>query len=958
MAMNFLKAMFGNYSKREVKRVQPICDKVLALEDKYAQMSESELKNQTVLLKERLANGETLDDILPDAFAACREASWRVLGMKHFPVQVIGGIVLHQGRIAEMKTGEGKTLVATLPAYLNALTGEGVHIVTVNDYLARRDSEWMGKLYKYMGLSVGLITHDLENSLRKEAYAADITYGTNNELGFDYLRDNMVVYKEQKVQRGHCFGIVDEVDSILIDEARTPLIISGKGDKSTDLYEKADGFAKTLKLQRFTELDSKEDMEEYYAENGIDYVVDEKQKTATLTQNGVKKAEEYFGIENLTDPDNLTLQHHINQAIKANGVMKLDVDYVVKDDEVIIVDEFTGRLMYGRRFNEGLHQAIEAKEGVKVQSESKTLATITFQNYFRLYNKLSGMTGTGETESEEFQEIYKLDVVEIPTNKPVIRKDLPDAVFKTERGKFNAVIDQIAEAHEKGQPVLVGTISIEKSELLSKMLKRRGIAHNVLNAKHHEKEAEIIAQAGKFGAVTIATNMAGRGTDIILGGNAEYMAKASMRKQGYPEELIEEATGYAETDNEEILEARKTFRELNEKYKDEIKDEADRVREAGGLMIIGTERHESRRIDNQLRGRSGRQGDPGVSRFFLSTEDDLMRLFGGDRMKAMMDRMNVEEDAPIENKMLSSIIESSQEKVELRNFGIRKDVLQYDDVLNRQREIIYGQRDQVLNGEDLHETVIKMVTDSIDTSIKHYLPEGPRENWNYQSLIEYYRGWVITDEEKYKLTTDELEGMEAEEIGQHIVDDALAIFKANEELLPAETIREMERVYLLKAVDTHWMDHIDAMDQLKSGIRLRSYGQHDPVVEYRLEGFDMFDEMIENIREDTMKMMLIMPKRVYEIQKRQEAIEAARKAAEKQAAAAHQVMLNNGEEKPKENPVQAALKREQVAKPTRTSGDGTDTANKTVRKGKKIGRNDPCPCGSGKKYKKCCGRDA
>ena len=958
MAMNFLKAMFGNYSKREVKRVQPICDKVLALEDKYAQMSESELKNQTVLLKERLANGETLDDILPDAFAACREASWRVLGMKHFPVQVIGGIVLHQGRIAEMKTGEGKTLVATLPAYLNALTGDGVHIVTVNDYLARRDSEWMGKLYKYMGLSVGLITHDLENSLRKEAYAADITYGTNNELGFDYLRDNMVVYKEQKVQRGHAFGIVDEVDSILIDEARTPLIISGKGDKSTDLYEKADGFAKTLKLQRFTELDSKEDMEEYYAENGIDYVVDEKQKTATLTQNGVKKAEEYFGIENLTDPDNLTLQHHINQAIKANGVMKLDVDYVVKDDEVIIVDEFTGRLMYGRRFNEGLHQAIEAKEGVKVQSESKTLATITFQNYFRLYKKLSGMTGTGETESEEFQEIYKLDVVEIPTNKPVIRKDLPDAVFKTERGKFNAVIDQIAEAHEKGQPVLVGTISIEKSELLSKMLKRRGIAHNVLNAKHHEKEAEIIAQAGKFGAVTIATNMAGRGTDIILGGNAEYMAKASMRKQGYPEELIEEATGYAETDNEEILEARKTFRELNEKYKDEIKDEADRVREAGGLMIIGTERHESRRIDNQLRGRSGRQGDPGVSRFFLSTEDDLMRLFGGDRMKAMMDRMNVEEDAPIENKMLSSIIESSQEKVELRNFGIRKDVLQYDDVLNRQREIIYGQRDQVLNGEDLHETVIKMVTDSIDTSIKHYLPEGPRENWNYQSLIEYYRGWVITDEEKYKLTTDELEGMEAEEIGQHIVDDALAIFKANEELLPDETIREMERVYLLKAVDTHWMDHIDAMDQLKSGIRLRSYGQHDPVVEYRLEGFDMFDEMIENIREDTMKMMLIMPKRVYEIQKRQEAIEAARKAAEKQAAAAHQVMLSNGEEKPKENPVQAALKREQVAKPTQTSGDGTDTANKTVRKGKKIGRNDPCPCGSGKKYKKCCGRDA
>ena len=886
--MNFLKSLFGNYSKREVK-------------------------------------SETTDDILPDAFAACREASWRVLGMKHFPVQVLGGIVLHQGRIAEMKTGEGKTLVATLPAYLNALTGNGVHIVTVNDYLARRDSEWMGKLYKYMGLKVGLIVHDLENDLRKEAYAADITYGTNNELGFDYLRDNMVVYKENKVQRGHAFAIVDEVDSILIDEARTPLIISGKGDKSTDLYEKADAFAKTLKLQRFTELDSKEDMEAYYEENGIDYVVDEKQKTATLTQLGVKKAEEHFGLENLTDPENLTISHHINQAIKANGVMKLDVDYVVKDGEVIIVDEFTGRLMYGRRFNEGLHQAIEAKE----------------------------------TESEEFQEIYKLDVVEVPTNKPVIRQDLPDSVFKTERGKFNAVIDQIVEANKKGQPVLVGTISIEKSELLSKMLKRRGVAHNVLNAKQHDKEAEIVAQAGKYGAVTIATNMAGRGTDIILGGNAEYMAKASMRKQGYPEELIEEATGYAETDNEEILEARKTFQELNEKYKDEIKDEADRVREAGGLMIIGTERHESRRIDNQLRGRSGRQGDPGVSRFFLSTEDDLMRLFGGDRMKAMMERMNVDEDTPIENKMLSNIIEGSQEKVELRNFGIRKDVLQYDDVLNRQREIIYGQRDQVLNGEDLHDTVLKMLSDSIDTSIVHYLPEGPRENWNYPGLIEYYKGWIITDEKRYALDKDDLEEMEPSEIGDMIKEDALNIFKANEELLAPEVIREMERVYLLKAVDTHWMDHIDAMDQLKAGIRLRSYGQHDPVVEYRLEGFDMFDEMIENIREDTIKMMLIMPKRVYEIQKRQEAIEAARKAAEAAAAAAHQVMLDKGEKKKQQpNPVEAALKREQVAQPTKTSGDGTDTANKTVRKGKKVGRNDPCPCGSGKKYKKCCGRDA
>ncbi len=954
---NFLKAMFGNYSKREVKRVQPIANKVLELEDKYAAMSESELKNMTAVLKERLANGETVDDILPEAFATCREASWRVLGMKHFPVQVIGGIVLHQGRIAEMKTGEGKTLVATLPAYLNALTGNGVHIVTVNDYLARRDSEWMGKLYKYLGLTVGLIVHDLDNAGRKAAYNADITYGTNNELGFDYLRDNMVVYKENKVQRGHAFAIVDEVDSILIDEARTPLIISGQGDKSTDLYERADKLAKTLRCERFTEIDSKQDLDEYYAENGIDYVVDEKQKTATLTQLGVKKAEEFFNIENLTDPENLAIQHHVNQAIKANGVMKCDVDYVVKDGEVIIVDEFTGRLMFGRRFNEGLHQAIEAKEGVKVQSESKTLATITFQNYFRLYKKLSGMTGTGQTESEEFQEIYKLDVVEIPTNKPVIRKDLPDSVFKTENGKFNAVIDQIVEANKKGQPVLVGTISIEKSEHLSKMLKRRGIQHNVLNAKQHEKEAEIIAQAGKYGAVTIATNMAGRGTDIILGGNAEYMAKASMRKQGFPEEMIEEATGYAETTDEEILEARKTFRELNEKYKEEIKDEADQVREAGGLMIIGTERHESRRIDNQLRGRSGRQGDPGVSRFFLSTEDDLMRLFGGERMRAMMERMRVDEDTPIENKMLTNIIESSQEKVELRNFGIRKDVLQYDDVLNRQREIIYTQRDQVLDGEDLHETVLKMLNDTIDTSITHYLPEGPRENWNYPSLIEYYRGWIITDEEKYKLDSDDLERTEASEIGDMIKQDALDIYKANEDLLPAETIREMERVYLLRAVDTHWMDHIDAMDQLKAGIRLRSYGQHDPVVEYRLEGFDMFDEMIENIREDTVKMMLIMPKRVYEIQKRQEAIEAARKAAEAAAAAAHQVMLDKGEEQEKPNAVQQALKREQVAKPTQTSGDGTDTANKTVRKGKKVGRNDPCPCGSGKKYKKCCGRD-
>lgn len=957
--MKFLKSIFGNYSKKEVKRIQPICDKVIALEDKYAKMSESELKNQTAILKERLANGETTDDILPEAFATCREASWRVLGMKHFPVQVIGGIVLHQGRIAEMRTGEGKTLVATLPAYLNALTGEGVHVVTVNDYLARRDSEWMGKLYRYLGLTVGLITHDLPNDERKSAYAADITYGTNNELGFDYLRDNMVVYKEQKVQRPHAFAIVDEVDSILIDEARTPLIISGKGDKSTDLYQKADIFAKTLKIQRFAEIDAKDDMDDYYAENGIDYVVDEKQKTATLTQSGVKKAEEYFGIENLTDPENLTIQHHVNQALKANGVMKLDVDYVVKDGEVIIVDEFTGRLMYGRRFNEGLHQAIEAKEGVKVQSESKTLATITFQNYFRLYNKLSGMTGTAQTEAEEFQEIYKLDVVEIPTNKPVQRVDLPDSIYKTENGKFNAVIDTIVEAHEKGQPVLVGTISIEKSELLSKMLKRRGIKHNVLNAKQHDKEAEIVAQAGKLGAVTIATNMAGRGTDIILGGNADFLAKASMRKQNVPEELIEEATGHAETDDEEIINARKLYAELNEKYKEEIKDEAEAVRNAGGLFIIGTERHESRRIDNQLRGRAGRQGDPGMSRFFLSTEDDLMRLFGGDRMKMMMDRMNVDEDTPIENKMLSNIIEGSQEKVELRNFGIRKDVLQYDDVMNKQREIIYEQRDKVLNGENVHDSVLKMLDSTIDLSVKQYLPDGPKEHWNFQSLKDYYDEWIIRDSSKYDFDMDELEDMEADEIKQMLVDDALEIYKENEELLPEETMREMERVYLLRSVDTHWMDHIDNMEQLKAGIRLRSYGQHDPVVEYRLEGFDMFDEMIASIHEDTIKLMLRMPKRVYEMQKRQEAIEAAKAAAAKAAAAAHQVVLNNNNEEQKAQPsaVQEALKREQVAKPTQTSGDGTDNANKTVRKGKKVGRNDPCPCGSGKKYKKCCGRD-
>ncbi|MDP4119934.1 MAG: preprotein translocase subunit SecA [Bacillota bacterium] len=958
--MSLIKAMFGNYSKRELKRIKPICDKVLSLEDKYKAMSDSELKAQTAVLKERLANGETTDDILPDAFAVCREASDRVLGMRHFPVQITGGIVLYQGRISEMKTGEGKTLVATLPAYLNGLTGEGVHIVTVNDYLARRDSEWMGKVYRWLGLTVGLIVHDLENDERKEAYDSDITYGTNNELGFDYLRDNMVVYKEQKVQRGHAFAIVDEVDSILIDEARTPLIISGQGTKSTDLYERADRFAKGLKFERFAEIDSKKDNEETYREMGIDYIVDEKAKSATLTQLGVKKAEEYFNIENLTDPDNLTIQHHVNQAIRANSIMKLDIDYVVKDGEVIIVDEFTGRLMYGRRYNEGLHQAIEAKEGVKVERESKTLATITFQNYFRLYKKLSGMTGTAMTEEEEFREIYKLDVVEIPTNKELLRIDASDMIFKTEKGKFDAVIQEIIEAYDKGQPVLVGTISIEKSEYLSSLLKKKGVKHNVLNAKNHEKEAEIVAQAGQFGAVTIATNMAGRGTDIMLGGNAEYLAKSEMRKMKIPEEIIAEANAYGDTDDEEIIAARKKFIELNKKYKAEIEIEAEKVRQVGGLKIIGTERHESRRIDNQLRGRAGRQGDPGHSRFFLSTEDDLMRLFGGERMQAMMDRLNTPEDMPIENKLLSNIIEGSQQKVESRNFAIRKNVLQYDDVMNRQREIIYSQRDQVLNGEDLKETIQKMIKDNIEAAVDQYMPkDANKEDWNLVSLREYFMGWILQDENEFGFEQMDMEDVEREDVIEDLVEKAEKIYEENEKLLPSETMREMERVYLLKSVDTHWMDHIDDMEELKEGIRLRAYGQRDPVVEYRFEGFDMFDDMIAAIREDTVKLMLAAPKRVYEIQKRQEEIERRKAETAKQAAAAHQVILPNKDDNSDNQPsaVHIALEREQVAKPISTSSDGTDTRGKTVIKTakQKVGRNDPCPCGSGKKYKKCCG---
>ena len=908
--MGLLKTLFGDYSQRELKRIRPLCDKVLALEPTYRAMSEEELRGQTAVLKGRLAAGETTDDILPEAFAVCREASTRVLGMTHFPVQILGGIVLHQGRIAEMRTGEGKTLVATLPAYLNALTGEGVHVVTVNDYLARRDSEWMGKLYRYLGLSVGLITHEVKGEARKAAYAADITYGTNNELGFDYLRDNMVIYKAGKVQRGHAFAIVDEVDSILIDEARTPLIISGQGDKSTDLYTRADMFAKTLKVFRVKEMNAKEEQDDVDG----DYIVDEKARTATLAQSGVKKAEAYFNVENLMDPDNVTLLHHINQAIKARGVMQRDVDYVVKDGQVLIVDEFTGRLMFGRRYNEGLHQAIEAKEGVKVERESKTLATITFQNFFRLYKKLSGMTGTAMTEETEFQQIYRLDVVEIPTNRPMVREDLGDRIYKTEQGKFRAVIAQIEECHARRQPVLVGTISIEKSELLSKMLKQKGIPHEVLNAKQHEREAEIVAQAGKIGAVTIATNMAGRGTDIMLGGNAEYLAKAEMRRMGVPEELIVESTAFGETDNEEILQARRTFTELEAKYKAQIKPEADAVRKAGGLFILGTERHESRRIDNQLRGRSGRQGDPGQSRFYLSLEDDLMRLFGGERINTMLEVLRVEEDMPIENGMLTKTIETAQQRVEERNFGIRRDVLQYDDVMNRQREIIYGQRDQVLNDSDLRESIWGMVQESIASNVALYTTGDAPEEWNLNGLREYYHGW-LADADDFRYNAQELEDLEREQLTEILTERADKMYRAKEAQYGDQLMRELERVVLLKTVDRYWMDHIDNMDELKRGIHLRAYAQKDPVVMYRIEGFDMFDQMVASIREDTARAILLAQIRTHE-----------------------------------------EPKREQVAKETGTSGDGT-AQNRTVRKteAQKVGRNDPCPCGSGKKYKKCCG---
>ncbi len=852
--MGFFSKVFGSYSTRELARIEPIKNKVLDLEEEYKALSDAELKEKTVEFRDRLETGETLETLMPEALATVREAAARVLGKRPFPVQLIGAIVLHQGRIAEMKTGEGKTLVACVASYVNALPGKGVHVVTVNDYLAKTQSDEMGKVLRYLGLTVGCILHGLTNEQRRAAYNCDVTYGTNNEFGFDYLRDNMVIYKKDKVQREHNFAIVDEVDSILIDEARTPLIISGKGDKSTSLYGVVDKFAKTLSPTTVVELDEKQDQEA--ANENADYIIDEKAKTATITRRGVKKAEDYFAIENLMDPENMTLLHHINQALKANGVMTRDIDYIVEDGEVIIIDEFTGRKMLGRRFNDGLHQAIEAKEGVKVAQESKTLATITFQNYFRLYNKLSGMTGTAMTEEDEFREIYKLDVIAIPTNRPVIRIDHPDQIYRTEKGKYAAIIDQIVACHEKGQPVLVGTISIEKSELLSAMLKRKGVKHEVLNAKYHAKEAEIVAQAGKLGAVTIATNMAGRGTDIMLGGNAEFLAKAEMRKREYPEELITEAIGYADTDDEDVLAARAVYQQLYRKFSDEVKERAVKVKEAGGLYILGTERHESRRIDNQLRGRSGRQGDEGESRFFLSVEDDLMRIFAGDRLENMMRTLNVDENVPIESKTLSKIIESSQRKVEGRNFNIRKNVLNYDDVMNTQREIIYKQRNEVLNGEDIHENILGMMDGLISNTVNQYInEETERDQWNLVGLRDYFLGW-ITDDNDLDYEPEELERLTVKDIVERLTEKVKTLYAAKEEEYGAEVMRELERVVLLKVVDTKWMAHIDDMNELKKGIGLRAYGQQNPVVEYRYEGFQMYDEMVASIQEDTIRMLL------------------------------------------------------------------------------------------------------
>ena len=908
--MGLFTKMFGTRSEREVKKLTRQVDAVMALEDEYRKLSDDALREKTQQFKSRLAQGQTLDDILPEAFAVCREAADRVLGMRPYRVQVIGGIVLHQGRIAEMKTGEGKTLVAILPAYLNALTGDGVHIVTVNDYLAKRDAEWMGKIYRFLGLSVGLIIHGLTNDERRAAYAADITYGTNNELGFDYLRDNMALYKSEMVQRGHNFVIVDEVDSILIDEARTPLIISGKGEESSKLYEMADYFVSRLKKQVFSTTDDKQLQDQY----DCDYVVDEKDRSVSLTQKGIAKAEEFFGVENLADPENATLSHHLNQAMKARGLMKRDIDYVVKDGQVIIVDEFTGRLMYGRRYNEGLHQAIEAKEGVTVASENKTLATITFQNFFRLYQKLSGMTGTALTEEEEFDGIYHLDVVEIPTNKPVIRIDNPDVVYKTEAGKYRAVIRQIKECHEKGQPVLVGTVSIEKSELLSQLLKREGIRHNVLNAKHHEKEAEIVAQAGHLGAVTIATNMAGRGTDIMLGGNAEFMAKNDLRKAGLSEELIAESNSFAETSDPDILAARAQYAEAYAAHKKEIDREAELVRQAGGLFIIGTERHESRRIDNQLRGRSGRQGDPGETRFYLSMQDDVMRLFGSERVLNMMETLGIDEDTPIDAKILSGAIENAQKTVESRNYQARKSVLEYDDVMNMQRKIIYEQRRQVLDGEDLRRNIQSMMQFYVDTYVHSAFGEQQHMADMHQltELLSHFENicfakgeWIVTESELPQLTRGQVE--------EKLLSLMQRTYEKKQALYGEAVMREIERVVTLRVVDEYWMDHIDAMDDLRQGIRLRAYAQTDPVVEYKREGFEMFEAMTNAIKEEIVRRVFL-------------------------------VRLKTNEE----------IKRERVAKVTgEGAGDKTVKRQPVVKK-IKIGPNDPCPCGSGKKYKKCC----
>ena len=910
--MGLITKLFGTYSERELKSIYPIVDKIEAMADEYRALTDEELRAKTPEFKARLANGETLDDILPEAFAAVREAAGRVLGLYPYRVQLIGGIVLHQGRIAEMKTGEGKTLVATLPAYLNALTGNGVHIVTVNDYLAKRDSEWMGKVHRFLGLSVGLIVHDLTSDERRAAYAADITYGTNNEMGFDYLRDNMALFSSELVQRAHAFAIVDEVDSILIDEARTPLIISGIGQKSTEMYSRTEALVARFRKKVIAETDEKEEED---VNVDADYIVDEKAKTATLTARGIAKAEQYFEIENLSDPENSTIAHHINQAIKAHGTMKRDIDYVVKDGEVVIVDEFTGRLMFGRRYSEGLHQAIEAKEHVTVARESKTLATITFQNYFRLYKKLSGMTGTALTEEEEFGTIYNLDIIEIPTNRPIARIDDPDVVYKTEAAKYRAVIAQIKECHAKGQPVLVGTVSIEKNEHLSYLLSREGIKHNLLNAKNHEKEAEIVAQAGKLGAVTVATNMAGRGTDIMLGGNAEYMAKNDLRKAGLSDELIAEATGYAETDDQEILDARALFAEALARHKAEIAGEADRVREAGGLFIIGTERHDSRRIDNQLRGRAGRQGDPGETRFYLSLEDDLLRLFGGERITNLMDRMNLDEDTPIENKMLSKSIENAQTSVESRNFQSRKATLEYDDVMNKQREIIYGQRKQVLDGRNLKDTIFGMIRSGISNQVTLHSGEhgkldedGVREILGSLEGMYFPRGMVTE-------TPAELAAMGEDELTELFFNAAVTTYERKEEAVTSPIMRELERVVLLRVVDEYWMDHIDAMQELRQGIRLRAYAQVNPIDAYKKESLEMFEEMISAIQDETVRRIF-----------------SARIKSE------------------------AEVKRERVAEGivATTAGDGS--VKKQPRKVQKIGRNDPCPCGSGKKYKQCCGR--